>query len=307
MSRSFSSALAVGAAVAFVAAGCGGGTASSKLAGASLHCDTSVGSVLWSGSSVYFATGGRVVSSAGATIALPRGAVAIGFRACGAPAVVYQLGSDLRAMPLAGKGKPTLLVDFAGTTIRPAGSAPVAVRGLQPRWQVTSVVASPGSAGSFLASAQSPEAGVELCGKGLGAIYRVSPAGTKTVFLDNPCHDTPQPAFSPDGSHISYLDSASNALYALAANGTERQRVATRGKIVSYLWSPDGRRIAYESVSGGVYSVWVSTLGGATRRVAGGELAGWSPDGHEVAVVKGHSVVAVPVTGGAARSLLHLA
>jgi Tol biopolymer transport system component len=180
------------------------------------------------------------------------------------------------------------------------------LRGLQPKWQLTSVVASPHDAGAFLAAAQSPEAGIELCGKGLGAIYRVSPSGTHTLLVDNPCRDTPQPAFSPDGSRISYLDSESNALYTLRANGTGRQRVATSGKIVSYLWSPDGRRIAYESISGRVSSVWVSTLGGATRHLAGGELAGWSPDGRDVAVVNGHSVVAVPVAGGTARSLLHL-
>ena len=307
MTRSSCSALAVAGAVALVAAGCGGGGRAGSAASSSLlRCRSSSGSVFWSGSTVWFADGSRVVSSRGASVTLPPDAAAVGFRSCGTPAVVYDVRGELRARPLAGGGKNVLLVSFGGTTIRPAGAAPVSLRGLQPKWQLTSVVASPHGAGAFLAAAQSPEAGIELCGKGLGAVYRVTPSGTHTLLVDNPCRDTPQPAFSPDGSRISYLDSESNALYTLRANGTGRQRVATRGKVVSYLWSPDGRRIAYESRSGGAVSVWVSTPGGGTQRLAGGELAGWSPDGHEVAVVRGGRVVAVPVAGGKSRPLLHL-
>ena len=305
MSRSSSSALAAAAAVALVAAGCGGG-ASARHAGALLRCRATSGSVLWSGSTVWFAEGNRVVSSRGATVPLPQGAAPVGFRACGAPAVVYGVRGELRARPLAAGGETQVLVSFAGTTIRPAGAAPVALRGLQPKWQLTSVVGSPHAASAFLAAAQSPEAGIELCGKGLGAIYRVTPSGTHTLLVDNPCRDTPQPAFSPDGSRISYLDSESNALYTLRANGTGRRRVATRGKVVGYLWSPDGRRIAYESRSGGAVSTWVSTPGGGTRELGGGELAGWSPDGRDVAVVRGGRLVALPVAGGSPRTLLHL-
>jgi WD40 repeat protein len=293
------------AAAALVAAGCGGGGGASSSRSA-LRCSSSSGSVFWSGSTVWYARAGRVVSSRGASVSLPRGAAAVGFRACGAPAVVYSARGELRAQPLAAAGKPLLLVSFAGTTIRPAGGSPVALRGLQPKWQLTSVVASPHGASAFLAAAQSPEAGIELCGKGLGAVYRVTSSGTHTLLVDNPCRDTPQPAFSPDGSRISYLDSESNALYTLRANGTGRARVATSGKVVSYLWSPDGRRIAYESRSAGGTSVWVSTPGGATHRLAAGELAGWSPDGRVVAVVRGRSVLAVPVAGGSSHALLHL-
>lgn len=306
-SRWFSSGLAL-AAVALVAAGCGG-AARSHAAGASalLHCGSgSSGKLLWSGSTVYYANGSRIVVSRGSSLSLPQGAVAAGFSACGRPSVLYRVRDEIRVEPLGGGRTPVTILEFRGTTIRPAGAAAVAVRGLAPKWELTSVVASPSAAGPFLASAQSPEAGIELCGKGLGGVYRVTPAGTHTLYVDNPCRDDPQPAFSPDGSRISYLDGESNALFTLRTNGTGRARVATRGKLVAYLWSPDGRRIAYESRSRGVTSVWVSALAGATHRVAAGELAGWSPDGREVAVVRRKSVVAVPVAGGAARPLLHL-
>lgn len=291
-----------------MAAGCGGGAASRDAgAGGLLGCSAGTsGSVFWSGSTVWYAVGQRVLSSRGTSVSLPQGSVAVGFRACGAPAVVYSVRDQLRALSLAAGSKPQVLVDYGGNTIRPAGARAVAVRGLPSKWQLTSVVASPRAAGAFLAAAQSPEAGIELCGKGLGAIYRVTPAGTHTLFVDNPCRDTPQPAFSPDGSRLSYLDSESNALYTLSADGTGRVRVATRGKVISYLWSPDGRRIAYESRVAGGASVWVSTPGGGTHRLAAGELAGWSPDGHEVALVRGRSVVAVPVAGGRSRAILHL-
>lgn len=306
-SRWFSSGLAL-AAVALAAAGCGG-AARSHAGSASplLHCGAgSNGAVLWSGSTVYYADGLRIVISRGSSVSLPRGAVPAGFRSCGRPSVLYRVGDEIRVQPLGAGRTPATILEFRGTTIRPAGAAAVTVRGLAPKWELTSVVASPSAAGPFLASAQSPEAGIELCGKGLGGVYRVTRAGTHTLYVDNPCRDDPQPAFSPDGSRISYLDNESNALYTLRANGTGRARVATRGKLVAYLWSPDGRRIAYESRAGGVTSVWVSTLGGATHRVAAGELAGWSPDGRDLAIVRGKSVVAVPVAGGAGRTLLHL-
>lgn len=318
-SRSSCRALGIAAALVLVAAGCGGG-AFSRDAGTSSLVGCSTGSstnLLWSGSSVYFVDGRTVFASQGRSVSLPRGAVPAGFRACHAPVVLYRLGDELRAKVLGRSGGSKLLgrnsavspdgqlLSFSGTAIRPAGAAPVAVRGLPPKWELVDVVAAAG-AGSFLVSAQSPEAGIELCGKGLGAIYRVSPSGTHTVLVDNPCHDNPQPAFSPDGTQLSYIDDSS-ALYTAAASGGAPHRLTRGVHVLGYQWSPDGSEIAYQTrVHGKAQVVVIDARTGAQRAVIPGTLEAWSRDGSEVAVARGKAVVAVPVAGGASRSLLNL-
>ncbi|HZD88115.1 MAG TPA: hypothetical protein VE088_08940 [Gaiellaceae bacterium] len=309
------------AAVALVAAGCGGAAPRETRAASLIRCGAAGDQgaspeLLWLDSAVYVVDGRRVLSSRGLGVPLPRGAVPVGFRDCRTPVVLYRLGDVLRAKVLASHGRTLTLgrgtiaapdgrlVSFAGTRIRYGGGGSFAVRGLPAKWEIASVVPSPSDPHVFLASVQSPEAGIELCGRGLGGVYRVSPGGSKALLVDNPCHDQPEPAWSPDGSAISFLNSGSKALYTLSSNGADRHTVETRGVVVSYLWSPDGRRIAYESRRHGKPSVWVSTLRTGTHRVAAGELAGWSPDGREVAVVRRRRVVAVRVAGGRPQVLL---
>ena len=292
----------------------------------SISCSTrsdasSSANLLWVGGKqplVYYVQGRKVLSSAGRPAALPQSAIPVGFRACSKPLFLYTVGTELRATAL-GSGQETLalgrhafvapkggLVSYSGMKIKgPAGSS-FAVRGLQANWLITSVVASPSNPHAFLVSAQSPEAGLEMCGKGLGGVYLASPSGTKTVLVDNPCRDHPLAGWSPDGSTISYVGGSSNDVYTLDAGGAHLRRVTTAGQVARYLWSPSGTKIAF-ATKGGSAAV-VATAGGSTQSLGRGTPLAWSPDGREVAfAATGKPVIeAVSTTGGRSHVLLRL-
>lgn len=317
---------------ALAAAGCGGGghAPGSQAASLSVRCSTSSAAsssadLLWLGGSrpaVYFVDHGKVISSRGRGPSLPPSAIPVGFRACRTPLLFYTVGSELRATALTrahhagtltlGSGAVVApdgrLVSFAGARIwetESVGPSFVA-RGLPLHWKITGVVASPRDPHVFLASAQSPEAGIETCGKGLGGVYRVSPSGTTTIFIDNPCRDHPQAVWSPDGSVISYVGGSSNDIYVLDASGTHLRRITAAGNVTQYLWSPDGTRIAYTTRRGTAAVVAVAAR--TTRPLGHGVPLAWSPDGQMVALAApGRPVIeAVSATGGRARTLLRL-
>jgi len=267
---------------------------------------------------VYYVHGRSVISSRGGGAALPPGAIPVGFRACSTPLFLYTVSTELRASTLAG-GRQTLtvgnnaavapdgrLVSFAGSKVGYVGGASFMARGLPVNWRITSIAVSPRDPHVFLAAAQSPEAGVEMCGKGLGAIYRITPSGAKAVFVDNPCRDHPQAAFSPDGTTISYVGGPTASLYALDSSGVHLRRVTPAGEVTRYLWSPDGTRIAYGTKRGAVAVLTLAS--GTVRQLGRGAPLGWSPDGREVALAAaGKSVIeAVPASGGRTSVLLRL-
>jgi WD40-like Beta Propeller Repeat len=324
----FAPALVLLPVAALAAAGCGGGKATSAGHAASLSvscsqlADASASSnLLWQGGSrplVYYVDRGKVVSSHGPSRSLPASAIIVGFRACAKPLLLYTVGTALRATALVGGGKTLTvgrnavvapngrLVSYTGSKIGYAGGSSFAVRGLPLHWRITSIAVSPRDPNVFLAAAQSPEAGIESCGKGMGAIYRITPSGSKTIFVDNPCRDHPQAAFSPDGSTISYVGGSSAALYTLDSSAAHLQRVTTAGNVTRYLWSPDGTKIAFVTKSG-VVTV-LSLKSGAAHQLGRGAPLAWSPDGREVALAAaGKPVVeAVSASGGSHRVLLHL-
>ena len=267
---------------------------------------------------VYYVHGGKVFSSAGRSRALPAFARPAGFRACSKPVLLYTFGSELRATALAG-GHKTLtlgnnavvapngsLVSYAGTRVSYAGGSSFAAQGLPLKWKIASLVVSPRDSHLLLAAAQSPEAGIETCGKGLGGIYRVTPSGSKTLLVDNPCHDHPQAAFSPSGSTISFVSGSGKDLYVLASSGSNARRLTSHAGVRGYLWSPDGTRIAYVTKRG--ECVVVTIASGKTRVLGQGQPLAWSPDGREVALAAAGkpTVEAVSATGGSSRVLLRL-
>jgi hypothetical protein len=310
---------------ALAAAACGGGQSASARHAASLSLSCSTGAdassssdLLWQGGSrVYYVDRGKVISAQGRIRSLPESAIPVGFRACAKPLLLYTVGTELRATALTG-GRQTLtlgrgasvapsgrLVSYSGAKIGYAGGSFVA-RGLPLHWKITSVAVSPRDPHVFLAAAQSPEAGIESCGKGLGGIYRITPTGSKAIFVDNPCRDHPQAAFSPNGATISYVGGSSNALYALDSSGARLHRVTATGQVTRYLWSPDGTRIAYVTKSG-VVAV-LSLKSGAVNRLGRGAPLAWSPDGREVALAAAGKplIEAVSASGGSQRVLLRL-
>jgi WD40-like Beta Propeller Repeat len=326
----FVSALVLFPVIALAAAGCGGGKSATsggpRLASLSISCSpsraaSSSTNLLWLGGAqtrVYYVHGGKVISSAGRSRALPSFARAAGFRACAEPVLLYTMGSELRATALSGSRKTLTLgqnavvapngqlVSYAGTRVTYAGGSSFAARGLPLKWRIASLVVSPRDSHLLLAAAQSPEAGIETCGKGLGGIYRVTPSGSKTLLVDNPCHDHPQAAFSPSGSTISFVSGSGKDLYVLAASGANPRRLTSQAGIRGYLWSPDGTRIAYVTKQGECAVVAVAS--GKTHELGKGQPLAWSPDGREVALAAAGkpTVQAVSATGGSSRVLLRV-
>ena len=106
-------------------------------------------------------------------------------------------------------------------------------------------------------------------------------------------------SWSPDGQRLAFAkpDGAEVALYTIAADGSDSQRVATiegwhppngapepsRAWIETVAWSPDGSRILY-SCSGGICVV---SLDGSAVSEAPlpGNVAAWSPDGSRIAIL----------------------
>jgi hypothetical protein len=282
---------------------------------------SSSANLLWLGgahTNIYYVHKGKLFSSVGRSRALPAFARAAGFRACGKPVLLYTFGSVLRAMPLGGGSRTQTLgenaviapdgrlVSYSGTRVSYDGGSSFAVRGLPLKWRIASVVVSPRDSHLLLAAAQSPEAGIESCGKGLGGIYRVTPSGSKTLLVDNPCRDHPQAAFSPSGSTISYVAGSSGDLYVLASSGGRPRTLTSNAQVRGYLWSPDGTRIAYMTRQGECSVVTVAS--GKTRDLGQGQPLAWSPDGREVALAAAGkpTVEAVSATGGGSRVLLRL-
>lgn len=267
---------------------------------------------------VVYVHGRKVTSSLGRGAALPSGAIPVGFRACSTPLFLYTLGQELRVAALAG-GRQTRtvgnntavapdgrLLSFSGSKLGYVGGSTFVARGLPLNWRITSLAVSPRDPHVFLAAAQSPEAGIETCGKGLGGIYRITPSSAKAVFVDNPCRDHPQAAFSPNGATIAYVGGPSASVYTLDSSGANVRRVTTAGGVTRYLWSPDGTRIAYVTKSGAVAVLTLAS--GAVRQLGRGAPLAWSPDGREVALAAaGKPVIeAVSASGGSQRVLLRL-
>jgi dipeptidyl aminopeptidase/acylaminoacyl peptidase len=109
------------------------------------------------------------------------------------------------------------------------------------------------------------------------------------------------PQISPDGSQVVYVvttitDAAANKtqsnLWLAATNGAPaRQFTATEKKDAHPRWSPDGKRILFESNrSGGENQLWVIDLAGGeakqlTHIITGAGNAIWSRDGSHIAFV----------------------
>jgi eukaryotic-like serine/threonine-protein kinase len=131
------------------------------------------------------------------------------------------------------------------------------------------------------------------------------------VSLDRTGQVTPLPAplrtygpgvrFSPDGRHaaLTILD-VGPWLYA-ADRGT-LSLLAGEGGAGWPLWSPDGRRLAFSSIQGGVMSIALQPADGSAPRTVllRGDLlpSSWTPDGRHLAAVGRDDIVVVSVADG---------
>jgi hypothetical protein len=271
--------------------------------------------VLWAQSqgkpAVYAVAGTKVVGPSGVS-RVPAGADGIGFWACSPHSLLYVAGGQLR---MSGAHGPTTIGTngvaapngwfgtYHGTTIRYTNGQKLVARGIGHDWKITTVAIDPKNPRIVFASIESPVAETEECRMGLGIAYRISPAKTSTVLRYVPCHGNPLVGWSPDGTHMSFVQGSRRILYVADAYGRAAVGLAP-GVGSSYLWSPDGSRIAYNVSNSRTPQVAVVDVAtGTTRVVAAGTLGAWSPDGKKVAVMSGSSLIGVPAAGGHPQKL----
>ena len=131
-----------------------------------------------------------------------------------------------------------------------------------------------------------------LTGKGL------PPAPPQLATATPPTTTTTQPAVTQEPAMV---DGA--GLWVINADGTDLTQVASRTEWAwSWLWSPDGSRIAYERGGG----VWVAGADGADAKQIVSDLTfaegwswSWSPDGSRIAYLRGPGEVWVVSADGA--------
>jgi hypothetical protein len=295
-----------------LAAGCGGGKAAAPGAA---RCDAHVGAssnangVLWAQSggkpAVYAVLGGKVVAPSGVS-RVPAKSTGVGFWACRPYSLLYQSGNVLR---MSGPHGPTeigtnglaapngWLLTHHGSTIRYTNGEKVVARGIRTGWQVTKVAVDPKDPHIVFATAVSPTLGDEQCGKASAVVYRVAPSTTSSVLSYDPCVIDPLIGWSPDGTHMSYVAGPQHLLYIADAYG--RAAVSLADEVNTYVWSPDGSKIAYDVYNSHTPRVAIVDVAtGADRVIAAGNVGAWSPDGKDVAVMSGSKLVAVPAEGG---------
>ena len=108
------------------------------------------------------------------------------------------------------------------------------------------------------------------------------------------------PIWSPDGSRIAFnsdvdMRSGTDRIYVMNADGSEIRLLpldatVVTGDAVEVSWSPDGRRIAFESEANGGYAIFVANADGSgARRLTDGSTIQrspwWSPDGTRLVFV----------------------
>lgn len=107
-------------------------------------------------------------------------------------------------------------------------------------------------------------------------IWLVDAGGTDhTLFIQGGSH----PAWSPDGESLAFT--IGYQLYTTRIDGSECHRLTDSGKNLFPSWSPNGRRIAYNSrPQDGTFTIWILDVDGSRQVDTGlsGIFPCWSPD-----------------------------
>jgi serine/threonine-protein kinase len=196
----------------------------------------------------------------GAPAYLLWGAAAVGI--LGAVALAYAAGSratDL-ASPVAEFGRSAKVTWEPGLEIQPA---------LSPDGRYVAYVAGTGI--------------------NLGIYVRQVAGGRSTRLVEDSLGPQTNPSWSSDGSRILYLSNGGVFSVASSGGNTRPEMPApSRGPIISAIWGPDGRTMAYAVQD----SVYVRNPDGQTRPVAhitDASLCQWSHRGDFIACVSGNS------------------
>ena len=109
------------------------------------------------------------------------------------------------------------------------------------------------------------------------------PDGSDLTLLTDTVAGYPFGSWSPDGSRVAFLSGSfgEGALLVINANGSGEAHV-TDIEARAPDWSPDGTKLVFEAVEGGIYSVGADGSGLA-RLSLGGSGPTWSPDGSRIA------------------------
>ena len=130
-------------------------------------------------------------------------------------------------------------------------------------------------------------------------IYVMNPDGSgQTRLTDNPAADS-WPSWSPDGRRITFISSRDDPdpndddsiweIYVMNADGSGQTRLTNDSAWHSLpSWSPDGRRIAFQSHRDGNWEIFLMNADGSgqirlTDNSAGDAEPSWSPDGRRIA------------------------
>lgn len=130
------------------------------------------------------------------------------------------------------------------------------------------------------------------------AVYRVKADGSGLVRLTAWSAEDLQPAWSPDGSKIAYLDQRDNSIDLMNPDGSGQTRIAnTPPDVTGPDWSPDGTQLVFSGGDNGCGDIYTIHVDGSalTRLTSYCDAAAgsgsyradlhpsWSPDGSAIA------------------------
>jgi TolB protein len=108
------------------------------------------------------------------------------------------------------------------------------------------------------------------------------PDGSDLELLTDTVAGYPFGAWSPDGSRVAFLSGSfgEGALLVIEADGSGESHV-TDIEARAPEWSPDGEKLVFEAVKGGIFSVGADGSG-LTEIASDGHGPKWSPDGTRI-------------------------